>query len=102
VDWAGVLRLTEALTQVAPTLGARVALAAARGRVDGPDVGIAVLDGDRDPLIDRFQPAWATRARLLADAGRRDEAALAYQRAISLTTEPAIRRFLQNRLHGLA
>ncbi len=102
VDWAGILRLTETLAQVAPTLGARVSLAAARARVDGPDAGIAQLDRDQDPLIDRFQPAWATRAQLLADAGRNGEAALAYQRAISLTTEPAIRRFLQSRLHNLA
>ena len=102
VDWAGILRLTETLAQVAPTLGARVALAAARARVDGPDAGIAQLDRDQDPVIDRFQPAWATRAQLLADAGRPGEAAVAYQRAISLTTEPAIRRFLQNRLHNLA
>lgn len=99
VDWVGVLRLTEALTQVAPTLGARVAHAAARARVHGPAAGLAVLDGDGDPLIDRFQPAWATRAQLLADAGRPTEAAVAYERAISLTTEPAIRRYLQDR-HG--
>jgi predicted RNA polymerase sigma factor len=102
VDWGGVLRLTEALTQVAPTLGARVALAAARARVHGPGAGLALLDHDGDPLIDRFQPAWATKARLLADAGRSTEAAVSYERAISLTTEPAIRRFLQGRHRDLA
>lgn len=101
VDWGGVLRLTEALTQVAPTHGARVALAAARARVHGPGAGLAVMDRDDDPLIDRFQPAWATKAQLLADAGRSTEAAIAYQRAISLTTEPAIRRFLQDRHRAL-
>jgi RNA polymerase sigma-70 factor (ECF subfamily) len=101
VDWAGVLRLTEALTKVAPTLGARVARAAAAARVDGPDAGLALLERDQDPLIERFQPAWATRAQLLADAGRPQDAAVAYQRAISLTTEPAIRRFLESRLRDL-
>jgi RNA polymerase sigma-70 factor (ECF subfamily) len=98
VDWPGILQLTQALTQVAPTLGARVAVAAARAHVDGPQAGIAQLDRDQDPLMDRFQPAWVTRAQLLAQAGRPHDAALAYQRAISLTTEPAIRRFLQDRL----
>ena len=102
VDWPGVLQLTEALAHVAPTLGARVAVAAARAHVDGPDAAIAQLDRDRDPLVDRFQPAWATRAQLLAEAGRSDDAALAYQRAISLTTEPAVRRFLEERLRRLA
>jgi RNA polymerase sigma-70 factor (ECF subfamily) len=101
VDWRGVLKLTEALARVAPTLGARVAVAAARGHVDGPDAGIAELDQDQDPAMDRFQPAWATRAQLLSEAGRSREAVLAYQRAISLTTEPAIRRFLQDRLRIL-
>lgn len=97
VDWDGILRLTEALTKVAPTLGARVALAAARARAHGPSAGLAVLDQDGDSLIDRFQPAWATKAQLLADADRSTEAAVAYERAISLTTEPAIRRFLQDK-----
>jgi len=101
VDWAGVLRLTEALTKVAPTLGARVARAVAVARVDGAEAGLALLERDQDPLIERFQPAWATRAQLLADAGRPQAAAVAYQRAISLTTEPAIRRFLENRLRDL-
>jgi len=98
VDWPGILRLAEALTRVAPTLGARVAVAAARAHVDGPDAGLDELARIQDPQCDRFQPAWATRAQLLADAGRPREAAPAYQRAISLTTEPAIRRFLQSRL----
>ncbi|MGZ5415858.1 MAG: RNA polymerase sigma factor [Nocardioides sp.] len=101
VDWSGILRLTEALARVAPTLGVRVAVAAGIGHVDGPAAGIAELDRIQDPLIDRFQPAWATRARLLADAGRPHDAALAYQRAISLPTEPSIRKFLQDRLRIL-
>lgn len=101
IDWAGVLRLTEALNTVAPTLGARVARAAAVARVDGPEAGLVLIAGEQDPLLERFQPAWATRAQLLADAGRRHEAAVAYQRAISLTTEPAIRRFLERRLQNL-
>lgn len=96
VDWAGIVQLTEALVRVAPTLGSRVALAAARARLDGPAAGLAMLDEDQDEL-DRFQPAWATRAQLLADSGRAAEAAAAYERAISLTTEPAIRRFLERR-----
>ena len=101
VDWAGVRRLTEALTTLAPTLGARVARAAAVARVDGPQAGLDVLDREEDPFVERFQPAWATRARLLADAGRPQDATVAYRRAISLTTEPAIRRFLEDRLQRL-
>jgi RNA polymerase sigma-70 factor (ECF subfamily) len=101
VDWSGILRLTEALNQVTPTLGARVAAAAARAQVDDPEAGLAALDRILDPSVGRFQPAWATRARMLAEAGRKREAAEAYQRAIALTTEPAVRRFLQDRLRAL-
>jgi RNA polymerase sigma-70 factor (ECF subfamily) len=101
VDWRGVLRLSEALARVAPTRGAHVALAAARARVDAPAAGLALLEGGTDPSLERFQPAWATRARLLAEAGRAQEAAVAYERAISLTTEPPIRRFLEGRRRDL-
>lgn len=68
----------------------------------GPDAGLAVLDREGDPLIDKFQPAWATVAQLLSDAGRLTKAAVAYERAIALTTEPAIRRYLEDRHHPLA
>ena len=47
----------------------------------------------------RFQPAWATRAHLLALAGRPEEAAVAYEKAISLTTEAGARRHLERQWH---
>lgn len=97
-DWAALQRLYAALLRVAPTLGARVAMAAVTGRMDGPDAGLAVLDGVADDAARRFQPAWATRAHLLAASGRAAEAAEAYRRAISLTTELPLRRYLEARL----
>jgi predicted RNA polymerase sigma factor len=65
--------------------------------VEGPAAGLAVLDAIGDEAVQRFQPAWATRAHLLAEAGRREEAVRAYQRAISLTTDVAARRYLEGR-----
>jgi predicted RNA polymerase sigma factor len=44
-----------------------------------------------------FQPAWATRAHLLAGGGRPGDAVAAYSRAISLTTEPRLLRYLVRR-----
>lgn len=84
---ATLRRLHEGLLIVAPTLGALVSHAAIVGELDGPLVGLALLD-TMDGL-DRFQPAWATRAHLLARAGLPSRAA--YDRAISLTTDPAVR-----------
>jgi RNA polymerase sigma-70 factor (ECF subfamily) len=97
VDADALLKLHAALIAVAPTLGARVAHAAALGRVEGPSAGLAALDAIDDEALQRFQPAWATRAHLLAEAGRADEALLAYDRAISLTTDAGSRRYLERR-----
>ena len=43
------------------------------------------------------QPYWAVRAHLLAQAGRAAEARLAYDQAIALATDPAVKRFLSDR-----
>jgi RNA polymerase sigma-70 factor (ECF subfamily) len=68
-----------------------------QGRVEGPAAGLAALDAIADVAVQRFQPAWATRAHLLAEGGRREEAVRAYERAISLTTDVAARRYLEGR-----
>lgn len=98
-DWQALRRLYTALVAVAPTLGARVARAAAIGRADGPAHGLAALDEINDAAVQRFQPAWATRAHLLAEAGRAEEAARARTKAISLTTEPGARQYLERLVH---
>lgn len=100
-DWRALRTLHEALLSIAPTLGARVAHAAAVGRVDGAAAGLEALDAITDDAARRFQPAWATRAHLLADAGRAEEAVRAYGRAISLTTDEAARSYLERRRAGL-
>lgn len=98
VDWAALQTLYRALVSTAPTLGARVALAATIGRGEGAERGLEALAAIRDPAIGRFQPAWATRAHLLELAGRWDESAEAYRRGLALTSEPAVRGFLEARL----
>lgn len=101
VDHAALGTLHAALVAAAPTLGARVALAAATSRLDGPRAGLAELDAIDDPAATRFQPAWATRAALLAEAGDIAAATVAYEKAISLTTDLPTRRWLEERLGGL-
>lgn len=95
IDAAALARLHAALVAIAPTLGARVAHAAAVGRAEGPAAGLEALDAIVDESVHRFQPAWATRAHLLAAAGRANEARAAYDRAISLTTDSGARRYLE-------
>lgn len=94
-DWPALVTLYRALVLVAPTLGARVALAAAIGRTDGPDAGLAALPDPHEG--EAFQPWWATRADLLARDGRRQEAVEAYGRAAAGAREPSVRRWLEDR-----
>jgi len=89
-DLESLRTLYRALIAIAPTLGAHVSLAS----VLPPTEGLAYLDA-LGSAADRFQPAWATRAHLLTAAGR--DASEAYAKAISLTTDPGIRRFLRER-----
>ncbi|HEX7038264.1 MAG TPA: DUF6596 domain-containing protein [Pseudomonadales bacterium] len=96
-DWAALEELYAALVAVAPSLGARVAFAATIGRTEGPEAGLAALDAIGGTAIGRFQPAWATRAHLLAAAGRDEEAQQAYAKAISLCTDPRVRAYLESR-----
>lgn len=96
-DWRALRTLHAALLSIAPTLGARVAYAAAVGRAEGAEAGLEALDAIEDKAAQRFQAAWATRAHLLAEAGREGEAAAVYERAISLTTDNRARRYLERR-----
>jgi predicted RNA polymerase sigma factor len=88
------------LHAVAPSLGGGVALAAVTAEVDGPAAGLAALDAllaEAGPPARRFQPARATRAHLLDRLGRKQEAAAAYDSAISLTHDTAERQYLEHR-----
>jgi RNA polymerase sigma-70 factor (ECF subfamily) len=68
--------------------------------VEGPASGLALLDADAGRTA-RFQPAWATRAELLARLGRTAEAVAAYDHAIALTHETPERRHLEERRAAL-
>ena len=55
-----------------------------------------------DPArVASYQPWWAAQAHLSARAGARDAARAGYTRALGLTSDPPLRRFLQRRLAEL-
>lgn len=99
-DWENLKRLHEGLQRLAPSAGNWTALAAVTAETDGPRAGLALLDRIAAD-IERFQPAWATRAHLLARLGRTAEADQAYAKAISLTTDQAQREHLGTRRRAL-
>ena len=98
VDLDVLSKLHRALLRIAPSLGAAVAAAAVDGELDGPEAGLRRLAAIDNPAAARFQPFWATRAHLLAEAGRPAEAAKAFRRAIELTTDPGVADYLFWRL----
>ena len=101
IDRDTLLVLHRGLVQLAPTLGAHVALGATIGDVDGPAAGLEYLDALDVERLERFQPAWATRAHLLASDGREAEADAAFERAIALAADPGIRSYLERRRSAL-
>jgi RNA polymerase sigma-70 factor (ECF subfamily) len=94
-DWPALCALSTALVAVAPSLGARVALAAVVGRTDGAEAGLAALPPAAE--AEAFQPWWATRADLLHRAGRGAEAREAFVRAASMTDDAQVRAYLEAR-----
>jgi len=93
-DWAAIVVFYDHLVRLAPTLGARVAQAAAVAEAQGPAAGLAMLDEIERAVAAAYQPYWAVRAHLLRSVGRATEAAEAYDCAIGLALDPATRRFL--------
>lgn len=83
-----------------PVVALNRALAIAEAQ--GPHAALEIVDalaGD-GRLVD-YQPYWAARAALLARIGSHREARDAYDIAIGLAGDPAVRRFLQKRQAGL-
>lgn len=97
-DPHAILLLYEALHALTGTAVAALNRAVALADVEGPAAALAALEGLAvDPALLEYQPFWAARAHLLAACGRRGEALDAYQRAIGLAQDPAVRQFLQAR-----
>ncbi|HSZ20191.1 MAG TPA: DUF6596 domain-containing protein [Candidatus Acidoferrum sp.] len=96
-EWAAIALFYEQLIRISPTLGTRTGYAAAVGEANGPEAGLAALDGIDPDDVSAYQPYWAVRAHLLQRLGKTAEAAAAFDRAIGLAEDPAVRQFLLQR-----
>jgi len=96
-DWEAVTLLYEGLLRHAPTMGARVAHAAALGEARDAEAGLGALDAIPPDEVATYQPYWALRGHVLTALGRAAEAGEAYDRAIGLSEDPAVRAFLLGR-----
>jgi RNA polymerase sigma-70 factor (ECF subfamily) len=98
-DWRQIAALynTLALQTGSPVVELNRAIAAAE--LEGPEAGLAILDGLD---LDHYRYFHAARADLLRRARRNDEARHAYQRALELAQTDAERRSLNEQLAKLS
>lgn len=101
IDWLALDKLYYALNALSPSLGASVARAIVLGERHGAAAGLDALSRLEGKATQAFQPYWAARGKLLADLGETDAARAAFDKALSLTVEPPLRRYLQKRIAAL-
>jgi RNA polymerase sigma-70 factor (ECF subfamily) len=97
-NWEQVVEIYDALLAItgSPVVAINRALAVAE--VEGAQAGLeAMPDSSADARLAEYQPYWAARAELLARTGSKGEACHAYDLAIGLERDPAIREFLEQR-----
>jgi RNA polymerase sigma-70 factor (ECF subfamily) len=94
IDWIAIARFYEELIRISLTIGTKIGYAAALAEAKAPDEGLAVLNSIRADTVSGYQPYWAVRAHLLRRLGQTAESFDAYNRAIDLTEDPAVRQFL--------
>jgi RNA polymerase sigma-70 factor, ECF subfamily len=101
-DWPAIVRLYDALAALTGSPVVAINRAVALAETSGAATALRQLDAlADDPRLVTYQPYWAARAVLLAGAAMTVEAKAAYQRAIGLEPDPAVRRFLSGRLTAL-
>jgi predicted RNA polymerase sigma factor len=95
--WPAIMLFYEQLIRISPTLGTQTGYAAAAAEAKGAEAGLAALDGIDPDAVSTYQPYWAVRAHLLQRLGKTSEALDAFDRAIGLAEDPAVRQFLLQR-----
>jgi RNA polymerase sigma-70 factor (ECF subfamily) len=96
-DWLQILLLYDALLRHAPSPVVRLHRAIALSHLAGPAAALAEVDSVAAELS-RYHLFHATRAELLRDLGRTDEARRCDEQALGLTGNPAERALLEQRL----
>jgi RNA polymerase sigma-70 factor (ECF subfamily) len=97
-DWSQVVQLYDQLLAQQPSPIVELNRAVAVAELDGPEVGLSIVD--RLDLAS-YHPWHVARAELLRRLGRRDEARAAYDRALELTGNQAERAHLTMRRESL-
>jgi RNA polymerase sigma-70 factor (ECF subfamily) len=101
-DWPAIVELYDALAAIAPSPVIEINRALAIAETDGPRAALDAMPKPTDDCrLNQYQPFWAARANLLARVGAHNKAREAYDLAIGLERDPAVRIFLQQRQAAL-
>ncbi len=101
-NWAEVVQLYDALLALVGSPVVAINRALAIAEMQGAAAALeAMPEVATDVRLAEYQPYWAARAELLARTGANGEARRAYESAIGLERDPAVRRFLQRRQAAL-
>jgi RNA polymerase sigma-70 factor, ECF subfamily len=101
-DWEAIERIYGVLLAMTDSPVIAINRAVALAETQGAAAGLEALDAlAADARLANYQPYWAARAGLLARTGQSTAADAAYERAIGLESDAAVRRFLQRRRDGL-
>jgi RNA polymerase sigma-70 factor (ECF subfamily) len=97
-NWAEVVQIYDALSALTGSPVVAINRALAIAELQGPSTALeAMPEIAAGVRLDEYQPYWAARAELLAKNRAYGEARRAYEIAIGLERDPAVRRFLQRR-----
>jgi predicted RNA polymerase sigma factor len=101
-NWAAVVQIYDALLELSGSPVVAINRALALAEVNGATAGLEFLEQlTGDARLTEYQPFWAARAELLARTGACAHARHAYDVAIGLERDPAVRSFLQQRQAAL-
>ena len=97
-DWSAIVVLYDELLRLTGSPVVALNRAVAIGQAFGAARGLGALTAiAAEPKLENYQPFWVARADLLARAGNPGAARAAYQRALGLTIDPAVRDYLRSR-----
>ncbi len=96
-----IAQLYDSLVRIAPTIGALVGQAVAHGEARTPLDALQLLGNIDEQSVLGYQPYWVAKGYLLAQAMEPLTARQCYEKAIGLTTTPAVRAYLLKQLRVL-
>ncbi len=101
-DWQQIVSLYDQLVAIQASPVVQLNRAVASAMCDGPETGLRQIDAllEQGELA-HYHLAHAARADMYRRLGRADEARASYEKALTLTHQGPIRRFLQERIRQL-